>query len=480
MFVKIVLEKYKNMPLPVKAAFWMTVCSFLQKGISVLTVPIFTRLLTTAEYGTFSVFISWQNIFILFTSLSLYSGVFNSAMIKYEKQHNQVVSSYLGLITVITVLSFGLYILFKDTINVWLGMDTFLMLLFFIHLILAPAFNLWMAQQRFEYNYKIFVIFTITMSVSVSVIGIISVIFAENKLNARIISTTCIESIFYLCIYILIFFKGRVFYNKAYWKEALIVNIPLIPHFLSGTILNQADRIMINSMVGASEAGIYSVAYSIAMLLQIIINGVISSIVPWLYKKMKQGTAKNARGILNISTLLMATIILCFMLFVPEIMVIFVSSEYYEAISMFQPLTVSVFFIFVYNLFCSVELYFEKTIYITATSCLVAILNIISNYFGISRWGYEAAAYTTMISYLIYMIAHYFCMKFFLKEKQMDSPIDIKFIGLLSLGVFLSSVLINFTYKYQIIRYWLLIIIIVVIVINKNKILNFVKEIKNR
>ena len=59
--------------------------------------------------------------------------------------------------------------------------------------------------------------------------------------------------------------KGKKFYSAKFWKHALMFNLPLIPHYLSQTILNSADRIMISSLVGASEAGIYSLAYSISV-----------------------------------------------------------------------------------------------------------------------------------------------------------------------------------------------------------------------
>ena len=44
-------NKYIGMSVPVKAAFWFTVCNFLQRGISMITTPIFTRMLSTDEYG---------------------------------------------------------------------------------------------------------------------------------------------------------------------------------------------------------------------------------------------------------------------------------------------------------------------------------------------------------------------------------------------------------------------------------------------
>lgn len=476
--MKNLLSKYHQMPVPVKAAFWLTICSLLQKGISIFTVPIFSRLLTTSEYGTVSVFVSWQNICILFTGLSLSNGIFNSAMIQYEDRHKQVVSSYLGLSTVLTVCFFVLYILFHEEWDKLLGMDGILMTLLFLHLLFAPAFNLWMAQQRFEYKYKVFVIVTLAISLLMPAVGIICVLHSENRLMARVFSMTIVECMFYAVLFLFIFLKGKTFYHRDLWKNAIIVNVPLIPHFLSGTVLNQADRIMIHNMSGASQAGIYSVAYSAAMLLQIVISSINSSIVPWFYKKMKRGKADETRGILSLAAVLMAGAVITFMLFAPECMKLLAAPEYYEAIWIFPPLTASVFYIFVYNLFCNVELYYEKSIYITAASCAAAGLNIVLNYFAIPVFGYMAAGYTTLISYICYAIVHYFCMKDILKKKSMENPIDIKFIVVLSALVLVASFAINLTYGNWVLRYGFMFLVLIVLHVNRGKIVGAIRELK--
>lgn len=50
-------EKYAQMSANVRSGLWYTICSFVQKGISFITVPIFTRLLTTEQYGVVSIYI---------------------------------------------------------------------------------------------------------------------------------------------------------------------------------------------------------------------------------------------------------------------------------------------------------------------------------------------------------------------------------------------------------------------------------------
>ena len=74
------LQKYKLMSAPAKAGLWFTICGFIQKGISFVTVPIFTRLLTTAQYGTVSVYNSWLSLVSIFCTLNLFYGGFNNGI----------------------------------------------------------------------------------------------------------------------------------------------------------------------------------------------------------------------------------------------------------------------------------------------------------------------------------------------------------------------------------------------------------------
>ncbi len=49
LFYMNITSKYRSLSVQAKAALWFTICSFLQKGISFITVPIFTRLMSTEE-----------------------------------------------------------------------------------------------------------------------------------------------------------------------------------------------------------------------------------------------------------------------------------------------------------------------------------------------------------------------------------------------------------------------------------------------
>ena len=103
---------YNNMSIATKAALWFVFCNIMQKGISTITVPLFTRLLTTAEYGTYSLYISWFNILTIVTSLNLYYGVFNNALnrIRDKCERDKYVSSMQGLTITLTIVLIIIYL----------------------------------------------------------------------------------------------------------------------------------------------------------------------------------------------------------------------------------------------------------------------------------------------------------------------------------------------------------------------------------
>ena len=63
--------KYFSLSVAVRAAVWFTFCNLLQKGITMISMPIFTRLLTTEQYGEFTVYQSWYSIINIIVTFNL-------------------------------------------------------------------------------------------------------------------------------------------------------------------------------------------------------------------------------------------------------------------------------------------------------------------------------------------------------------------------------------------------------------------------
>lgn len=472
-----VMNYYRKISIQAKATIWFAMCSIFQKGISFITVPIFTRCLTTEEYGTYSLYLSWLQILTIITSLYLYQGVFNNGMTKYEDDRDRYISSMQGLTVIITV---GVYVIYAVTQEFWsktLGLKPIFITLMFAEMLVTPALSYWSGRQRFEYRYRRLVIITILKSVANPLLGMILVYHANDRAFARVLSVVLVEVSFCCPIMVYQFVKGNSFIDKKYWKYALTLAIPLVPHYLAGMILNQGDRVMIDKMVGKSEVAYYSLAYSIGMLVQIFISSVNSSITPWLYQKLKSRDVSKVKTIINLLLFMVVGLSMVIIMISPELVLIFGSSKYVGAVYVIPPVASSVYFIFLYRLLAIPQFYFEKTRFIAISSIAAATLNIFLNYFFIRLFGYIAAGYTTLACYIIYSLGHYIVSKKVLKENLEGAELyDSSFILLMSALVILIGSIANRLFNYWYIRYTLL-FGVAVFVVEKRQV--FIEMLKN-
>lgn len=475
-------SKYRDLSEPVKASLWFMICGFLQRGISVLTTPVFTRLLTTDQYGIYTTFNSWLEILTVFITLKLAAGVYTQGLVKHEEDRETFTSSLLGLATTTTFIWFIVYLIFHKFFNSLLELSTLLVVAMFAMMWSTIAFNFWSAKERVDYKYKKLVMLTIAVTIAKPTLGILSIVYTPvYKAEARIISLAVVEMLAYTGLFISLMRRGKVFYHKEYWKYALNFNIPLIPHYLSKTILNHSDRIMIKTMIGAGAAGIYSLAYSISTMLTILNTSVANSLTPWMYKCIKKGDIKRIKNITYILLLIIAGINLLLIAVAPEAVAIFAPKSYGEAIYVIPPVTMAVFFQFLYSLFANFEFYYEKTKWIMYGSLISATLNVVLNAIFIPEIGYIAAAYTTLFCYLVYSFLHGFFM-YRICEKYCDGmqpynylAVTIAAVIFLGLGFGLMAL---FPYWYA--RYAFIVLVLVIIYIKRTEIVSAVSVLSKK
>jgi len=473
------LEKYKQISSPIKASFWFLLCSFLQKGIAILTTPIFTRIMTEEAYGQFTVYNSWYNIFFAIVTLNFAAGVFTRGLVKNEADQDTYSSSLVGLSTVCIAIGFLVYIPFAKSINSFTELSTFLMVMMFVEIWSCTIFQFWSNKERVNYKYIRLVIVTlvyVTLRPILSIIFILS--FESNfQVEARALATSIICLILFSILFVELIIKGKSFFNKRYWIHALKFNLPLLPHYLSQIILNQSDKIMIGKMCGATEAAYYSVAYSVATVLLIINTSITGTLNPWIYKEIK---SEQYHKIGKISYSILTGIAICNFLLIavaPELLMILAPATYFEAIWLIPPLTSSVYFIFLYSLFATFEYYFEKTNYVAIASILGAVLNLILNYFAIKTWGYIAAGYTTLICYIFFVFLHYLFMRKVNKKYMNNYKVyDIRIILLIGLSLIIASALLMCFFNYWYIRYGIIATIFVFSFIFRKKIILSIKK----
>ena len=453
------ISKFKNLQPTAKAAICFTICNLCLKGINLLTTPVFTRLISDYEYGTLSLFMSYEQFLLIFATWEISLGAYQKGIFKYKDNLPFFTSSMQAFSNIITVGLFLILFVFRNLVYSFTGMDTEVLFFVFLFLMMQPAYNSFIIRKQANYDYwPVIFITTIYTLLNVIVPVVALAVFertAKVKFCTGIIASVGVFLTFYLSnlknYWKLVKNIQKV---KEQWKFICSFQLPLVLHSLSFLVLGQADRVMIGKMVGNAQAGFYSIAYTLASIISIIQNSINQVLVPWCYRKMDEKSYSEIKKNTNYLLMGMGVIALGTILIAPELMKILYTEDYYEAVWSIPPITVGVYFVFLYSVFVNIESYFSKTTYIMYVSVACGILNIILNYLLIDVFGYIVCGYTTMVSYIAFSVGHFYFMKKVCKDEIPGIVLfDIKGIIFISIAVIIFSVMIIFLYPYWIIRY---------------------------
>ncbi|MGN0496601.1 MAG: lipopolysaccharide biosynthesis protein [Lachnospiraceae bacterium] len=413
------VKKWREIPVEIKSSVAYTICNILQNGISLITLPIFTRLLTKEQYGQFTLYSSWQAILIILLTLNLPYGSFLTAMVKYENKREEYIAS---IQTIMSLLSGGflvIYLLFAKYFNMLFHLPTAIVVVMLIEILMLAAVNSWSGHKRFEYKY----ISVIVVTLIVSVVGPLAAYFLVTNMNekgyARILGFAGVNILVGGFLYIHNYIKGKKLYNKEFCSYALRFNIPLIVYYLSQVVFNQSDRIMIEHFSGLEDAAIYGVAYTLAMVLLFVLNAINNSYVPWMYGCIKNQKPEQNKVVASWISILMAFMLMGVISLAPEIILVLSGKQYAEAVWIVPPVALSVVLLFYAQLFINVLFYYEQKKSLVYASIGAALVNIVLNALLIPVVGYYAAGYTTLFSYIIFAYANYRAMLKLLKEKNL-------------------------------------------------------------
>lgn len=474
-------KKFRQIPLTVKVSMSYAICSILQKCLSFITLPLFTRLLTTEQYGQYTIYSSWSGILMIFLTLNLAYGSFQTAMAKYDDRRNEYISSIQGICLLLSAIFLIVYLPFRKQWNILFELPTFFVLLMTSEIFFSTSTSLWMGKNRFEFKYKSVISITLLTSVLSPLIAYLLVCATQEKGYARILGYAGTNIVVGIIIFCLNIVKGKKLFNKEFWKYALSFNIPLLAYYLSQVVFNQSDRIMISHITGSSDAAMYGVAYNLAMIMTFVLNAINGSYVPWLYGKIKQGKAEENKSISLILVILMGLIILGVIWYAPEIIIIMAGEKYASAIYVVAPVSMSLLLLFYCQLFINIEFYYEEKKMLVYGSVSAALINIILNAILIPRFGFVAAGYTTLVSYMVFAISNLYTMRKVLKRRQIkDNMYNYKVL----LGIFIVFLCAGFLgvalYGNLIIRIIITLIVLGIFILKRDNFFKTLRKIKDR
>lgn len=468
-----------------KAGLGYTIGNYFLKGLNFLTIPIFSRILSTTDYGIYNTFAAYENIMFIIIGLAIHSAYKNArykyGLVSEGSKPGKDYYSFVSATMVFLIISVCIWLLigniFTDLWSMVLGIDRLainLLILFSFSNAVLLCFN---TDVGLEYKYNSFLKVSGVNAIGNIVLSLILIcfVFTEQRYMGRIVGS--VIPIFGIAIYIIYRFlkRGVVSQVGSFLKWGITYSLPIVPHGLSQVILTQFDRIMIAKMIGDAAAGIYSFAFNIYMIISITAQSLDNVWAPWFYENMNAGNEKNIKEKSNMYMTLMLFFSAFVLLISPEMIKILGAKEYWDASYCVIPIIAGGFFSFLYTLPVGVEYYREKTKYIAAGTIGAAVINIVLNYICIPLFGYVAAAYTTLATYILYFAFHYI-LAWKIEGKTLFSN---KVISAVSVAILAVSAFAVICIDYLWLRWGAAVVLLVIAVIYVEKKTAYVSKILN-
>ena len=465
----------------VKATFFLGIASFLTSGMNYIMTPIFTKIMSTSEFGLVSKYNSIYLIISVIATLTLSRpGILSVGLYEHRDNRWRYLSIMLGEVLVASIVTFVVIsAIWKSFLGDILRIPFSLVILILVSCAIQPAMTFWTYKQRYEYNWKATFFVSTGTAILAQVVSVLAVLFFKSNTNlnlgqVRLFSAAFVNVSVAFILYIYIIRKGKTFVDFNIWKSTLLFALPLIPHYFGFALLTGTDKVMIGYMIGDDESGIYSLAAVISTVGVLLWQALCVSVTPSIYKKLGERSFVMIDRLTKPLLELVALFCVGIAFFAPEIIMVMGTKDYSAAAYVIPAAAAGTFLHVMYDLFSNVAFFNKKPIYIMSATLVAAMTNVILNYICIKRYGYVAAGYTTLFSYLVLAAVHYRISRILEKERIFDWKYDVK----LSLAVALMCLCAIPLYPIKIVRYAVIVGIMILVFVRKGGYINALREMR--
>lgn len=392
----------------IKNGAYYTLGTFILQGINFLTLPLYTRILTTRDFGITSLYTAWQSVVVIFLCLQTFSTIQN-AKVTYEDEEYREYNSNIVVLSFISFFIFAVIIMgFSKQFSKLSGLSVNLIFLMLLHSFFTLGVTFKNTILRFDgkaekqlFISMFYTIFNVGLSLFF-ITSVPSIEKATGKILGAVVPSIILGGYFYLEIIL----KTKPTFKKEHFIFCLTLGLPLILHNLSHIVLTSSDRMMIEKFIGLEETGIYGFTYTIGTILSTAAGAFGSAWVPWYFERLKREKYDEikvySKNYLDFFTL----VTVGFIFISPEIVKFMGSTDYWIGKYFLPWIIFGCYFIFLYSFPVNYEFYVKKTNYIALGTSLSAVINLVLNYIFIPTYGSFGAALTTLASYFFLFVFH--------------------------------------------------------------------------
>ena len=264
------------------------------------------------------------------------------------------------------------------------------------------------------------------------------------------------------------FFKTKLQFSKAIFKQLLNYGLPIMVAGLAYVINENFDKWLLPDVLGKDINGAYSGCYKIAVFMTIFIQAFRLGAEPFFFNHAKEKNAKETYARIMKYFVIFGSAMLIFIIAYLDVFksLIVRDESYWGAIDIVPIVLLANLCLGIYfNLAIWYKLT-DKTRYGMYLSLLGATITIVFNVVMIEKIGFIAAAWATLLAYGIMMIVSYV-----LGQKFYPVPYSLKrILGYLLFAIILSIIALNTNANYYINTMLVLVFLGIVYFSEKNEI----------
>jgi O-antigen/teichoic acid export membrane protein len=385
-------------------------------------LPVLTYYLTKDDYGMIGIITS------VVTISSIYIGFFPSTfvMVKYSKYGKDKMAKYISNVLVLMFVSFLavliLLYLSKDFIFSSYGDSGYLV----IYIAFLCFFQVFWQQLttiiQLEKDALKFVIYQFVQTLATIGLALLLIIqFSwgwKGKFYAEL-------SIFFIsACYALYYLKKNRYikldFDTVKIKELFNYLFPLSFYVVGLYLMGTIDKIFLANLVSLEAAGIYAIAITMSIVINMVFDAVLRAWEPYLFELLNKNNHEDNIKVVKVTYLYSLFVIgfmFAYILFVPYLFDIMIDDKFNEALLYIPILIVAYSFEGLRKPITELLNHLDKVKTVGTITFLAALLNIILNIILIKEYGTYGAAYATAISFIFLYIA-----TFYYTYKHCDLP----------------------------------------------------------
>lgn len=377
--------------------------SIISRGLAVILIPLYTRVLSPADYGSFDLLSAFAVLVNLTVALEVSQGVarFYSGEQDAERRVVYASSAFWFTIFCYTVFLGGALIFSSDLSLLVMGrggMDTAFQV-GAIYIFINGIFYLIQNQFRWELRSMHYAIISLIVSISTALIaalltyvwtwGLIGLL--SGMAGGALLGT--LYGLWYL---------KKSFRFQFHWgrlKEMLVFSAPLIPSGISVFVSQYIDRLMINHYLALEDVGIFGIGFRVASIVGMVIVGFQGALTPLIYTHYRDpATPAQLAKIFRVFVAFALLLYFMVSVFAKDIMMVLTVPAYYDAANIVVFLVPAILLSNMY-IFAPGTAIEKKTHIILWINVGGALLNVILNAAMIPHFGIEGASIAKLISY---------------------------------------------------------------------------------